>query len=76
MARSGVLVLLVLSLAACSQRMTATSATQTAGGGLEGTAWNAIEVSGTTVTVDATAADRRPHLVFATEGRVSGSDRP
>jgi len=54
--------------------MTTTSATQAAGGGLEGTAWNAVEVSGTTVTVDATVADRRPHLVFATEGRVSGSD--
>jgi heat shock protein HslJ len=41
---------------------------------LEGTAWNAVELAGTAVTPQAAAPDRNPHLVFGTDGRVSGSD--
>lgn len=40
---------------------------------LEGTAWNAVELSGTAVTKTG-SADPQPHLVFGAEGRVSGSD--
>ena len=42
--------------------------------GLEGSAWNAVEVYGTPVAMDANAPDRAPHLVFGKEGRVSGAD--
>jgi heat shock protein HslJ len=47
-------------------------APQGAPDGLEGTSWNAIELEGTAVAVD--AADRRPHLVFGAGGRLSGAD--
>jgi heat shock protein HslJ len=40
---------------------------------LPGTEWNAVEISGTPVTESTTAANQ-PHLVFGTDGRVSGAD--
>jgi putative lipoprotein len=43
-------------------------------GGLQGTAWNAVELYGTPVTEQSAASDRRPHLVFGADGRVSGAD--
>lgn len=51
-----------------------TGARPAADGGLAGTAWNAVELSGMPVAVDAVPADRRPHLVFGTDGRLSGAD--
>ena len=47
---------------------------QNAPGGLEGTAWNAIELYGAAVALDAAPSNRRPHLVFGTDGRLSGAD--
>jgi heat shock protein HslJ len=41
--------------------------------GLEGT-WNAVELYGTPVALDASASDRQPHLVFDATGRVAGAD--
>jgi heat shock protein HslJ len=51
---------------------------QTTGGsnqasGLEG-GWNAIELYGAAVAPDAAAPERRPHLVFGADGRLSGAD--
>lgn len=41
---------------------------------LSDTAWNAIELYGAAVPKDVAPADRRPHLVFAAGGRLSGAD--
>lgn len=49
-------------------------ASQNSPHGLDGTAWNAIELYGTAVAPDAAPQDRRPHLVFGTGGRLSGAD--
>ena len=46
---------------------------QTPPGGLEGTAWSAVELAGTQLPLQSPAGDREPHLVFAA-ARVSGSD--
>jgi heat shock protein HslJ len=43
-------------------------------GTLEGTAWNALELYGTAVTAQSAAPDRQPHLVFGSNGRLSGAD--
>jgi heat shock protein HslJ len=40
---------------------------------LEGTSWNAVELSGTPIATSP-ASDRQPHLTFGTDGRVSGAD--
>jgi heat shock protein HslJ len=40
---------------------------------IQGTAWNAVELYGTTVTGQSNA-DRQPHLVFSSDGRMSGAD--
>jgi heat shock protein HslJ len=50
-----------------------TASAQTASGGLEGTAWRAVELAGTPVPAQS-PADREPHLVFGAGGRVSGAD--
>ena len=50
-------------------------AAQSSPPGLEGTAWNAVELAGTVLPAEAIAtADRRPHLVFGAGGRLSGAD--
>jgi heat shock protein HslJ len=41
---------------------------------LAGTAWNAVELNGVALPADPGGEDRRPHLVFGTDGRVSGAD--
>jgi heat shock protein HslJ len=41
---------------------------------LPGTAWNAVDVNGTAVPADPGGQDRRPHLVFGEDGRLSGAD--
>lgn len=75
LARVVVAVLLTaLSLGATSPGTTGVSFSQQESIGLEGTAWNAVEVYGTAVTADSAPAERRPHLVFGTDGRVSGAD--
>src|SRR5690242_13082597 len=71
------LALLIAALAACSASGAGgTHATQPDNplASLEGTSWNAVEVNGTAVAGDVTASERRPHLVFGADGRVSGSD--
>jgi hypothetical protein len=40
---------------------------------IQGTAWNAVELYGKTVTPRSGAGDR-PHLVFGADGRMSGAD--
>jgi heat shock protein HslJ len=40
---------------------------------LEGTAWNAVELSGMAIATSP-ASERQPHLVFGKDGRVSGAD--
>jgi len=45
----------------------------TAGDGLAGTAWRAVELAGTAVAAQP-APQREPHLVFGADGRVSGAD--
>lgn len=50
-----------------------TGASQSAPSDLDG-GWNAIELAGTPVALDAAPPDRRPHLVFGPEGRLSGAD--
>ena len=42
--------------------------------GLAGTAWNATELYGTAVSADVAPSDRRPHLLFGADGRLSGAD--
>jgi heat shock protein HslJ len=41
---------------------------------IQGTAWNAVELYGDTVTRQSTASDRQPYLVFGANGRISGAD--
>jgi Asp-tRNA(Asn)/Glu-tRNA(Gln) amidotransferase A subunit family amidase/heat shock protein HslJ len=41
--------------------------------GLVGTAWNAVELSGTALPQQS-APERAPHLVFAADGKLSGAD--
>jgi heat shock protein HslJ len=48
--------------------------TTRAGETLAGTAWNAVELNGAAVPLDVGGQDRRPHLVFGTDGRLSGAD--
>jgi len=48
--------------------------TQSASQDLAGSGWNAVELSGTAVTTGSMLPDRQPHLVFGTDGRVSGAD--
>src|SRR5262249_47586626 len=36
--------------------------------------WNAVEVNGAAVPKNAVSEDRRPHLSFGTDGRLSGAD--
>ena len=61
------------------QREGSAMATQTNGqsigaqDGLAGTAWNAVELSGTSVPPQS-APERAPHLVFGADGKVSGAD--
>jgi heat shock protein HslJ len=50
------------------------SIAQSAPSRLEGTAWNAIELYGTAVSIQSSAPDRQPHLVFGANGRLSGTD--
>jgi copper homeostasis protein (lipoprotein) len=47
---------------------------KSAPGGLEGTSWNAVELYGTAVEAKLLGTASAPHLVFGTDGRVSGAD--
>jgi len=68
----------IVALSLSSVLASATAQTSSAPGnapaGLEGTAWTAIELYGMAVPASATPSDRDPHLVFGTDGRVSGAD--
>jgi heat shock protein HslJ len=41
---------------------------------IQGTAWNAVELYGDTVTRQSSTSDRQPYLVFGTNGQISGAD--
>ena len=41
---------------------------------IQGTAWNAVELYGKSVTPRSGAGDRQPYLVFGADGRMSGAD--
>jgi heat shock protein HslJ len=62
---------IMIALAAIPSQV---QAAQGDGGSLEGTAWNAVELSGTPVPAQSADPDRAPHLVFGTGGRLSGAD--
>lgn len=66
--------LCLFSLSATAQTQPPPASSGSASGGLEGTAWNAIELYGTAVTADPASSDNNPHLVFGADGRVSGAD--
>jgi heat shock protein HslJ len=68
-----VLAVLIGAFAAGGTAQTPTTPAAEGASGLEGSAWNAVEVYGTPVTTDANA-DRAPHLVFGKDGRVTGAD--
>lgn len=50
------------------------ASTQGTSGMLAGTAWNAVELYGTTVAPEVAPPGLRPHLVFGADGRLSGAD--
>lgn len=66
--------LTALPLSAASPAMLGGPSPQTESNDLKGTAWNAVELYDAALPADSAPADRRPHLVFGADGRLSGAD--
>jgi heat shock protein HslJ len=65
---------LTILLAALSFSGAQSTASPTPSTGLEGTAWRAVDLAGMPVPAQPSAGDREPHLIFGTNGRVTGAD--